>query len=241
MLVLRMQIRVKTLTIEIVKVEDEDSTRDAISRSAEIIRAGGLVVYPTDTSYGLACDPQLPEAMERLFDVKQRDRSLGIPLLFSDLAQCETYHEFGSLERVIARLFWPGGLTLVVYPKESIPKHITAGRASLAIRVPNHPIPRGIAKSIGSPIAGTSANKSGGMTPFDVSVAVDQLGETIDLYIDGGTSKSTTNSTIVGVEEDGCIKVYREGQVSIETLTENLKVDVDALRFWSTRIIFADM
>ncbi|MGY5874952.1 MAG: L-threonylcarbamoyladenylate synthase [Candidatus Thorarchaeota archaeon] len=229
------------MTIEIVRVEDDDSARDAISRAVEIIQAGGLVVYPTDTSYGLACDPLLPDALERLFDVKHRDRNLGIPLLFSDLTQCETYHEFGSLERVIVRLFWPGGLTLVVFPKESVPKHITAGRASLAIRVPKHPIPRGIAKTLGGSIAGTSANISGGQTPFDVSIAADQLGDTVDLYIDGGPSQSTLNSTIVGVEEDGCIKVYREGQVSIETLTENLKVDSDALRYWSTRIVFADM
>ncbi|MCK5389952.1 MAG: Sua5/YciO/YrdC/YwlC family protein, partial [Candidatus Thorarchaeota archaeon] len=176
----------------------------------------------------------------------RRDRRTGVPLLFNNLEQCEVYHDFGSLEKVLVRLFWPGILTLIVDARSDVPKHITADRSTIAIRVPNHVIPRGIAQKIGGPIVGTSANRSGGITPFDVTVALNQLGEEVDLYIDGGPSLSTASSTVIGVEGTGKdeplnIKVYREGQLTISNLSESLKVDSDALGTWSSRFVYTDM
>jgi L-threonylcarbamoyladenylate synthase len=183
--------------------------------------------------------------MEKLIAAKQRDRKLGVPLLFSDISQSEVYHKFTGLESALARLFWPGALTLVVTPRESVPEHLTGGRTSIAIRVPDHIIPRGIAKEIGAPIVGTSANRSGGVSPFSVSVAIEQLGDEVSLYIDGGDSSSDNNSTIIGViEEEGgsaSIKVYREGQLPLKRITESMSGDSDALRFWTTRVVHADM
>lgn len=234
------------MTAEIVRVEDLDNCDDIIERAVEIVKSGGVIVYPTDTSYGLGCDPRIPEALERLKNVKRRDRKIGVPLLFSDLSQCEVYHNFGGLERVLARLFWPGILTLVVEARPEVPDHITVGRSTIVVRVPNHVIPRSIAQKIGGPIVGTSANRSGGPSPFDVTVAIDQLGDEVDLYIDGGPSASTADSTIIGVEgieTDGPlnIKVYREGQLSIAQLSESLNVDTDALGAWTSRFVYTDM
>ena len=228
------------------RIEDLEKCDAIIERAAEIVRSGGVIVYPTDTSYGLGCDARNPEALERLVAIKRRDKRLGVPLLFSDMGQCEMYHDFGSLEKVIARIFWPGVLTLIVKARPEVPDHITVDRSTIAIRVPNHVIPREIAKEIGGPLVGTSANRSGGASPFDVTVALDQLGEEVDLYIDGGPSTSSANSTIIGVEgtEEGeplNIKVYREGQLSIDQLSESLKVDSDALLAWTTRFVYTDM
>jgi len=228
------------------RIEDLEKCDAIIERATEIVKSGGIIVYPTDTSYGLGCDPRIPEALERLMAVKRRDRRTGVPLLFNDLGQCELYHDFVSLERVIARLFWPGSLTLIVKARSDVPEHITADRSTIAIRVPNQVIPRGVAQRIGGPIVGTSANRTGGPSPFDVAVAIDQLGEEVDLYIDGGPSLSTENSTIIGVEGAGedeplNIKVYREGQLSINKLSESLKVDSDALSTWSNRFVYTDM
>ncbi len=228
------------------RIEDLANCDTIIERAAEIVKSGGVIVYPTDTSYGLGCDPRIPEALERLIAVKRRDRRIGVPLLFNNLEQCEMYHDFGSLEKVIVRLFWPGILTLIVDARSDVPKHITADRSTIAIRVPNHVIPRGIAQKIGGPIVGTSANRSGGPSPFDVTIALNQLGEEVDLYIDGGPSVSTDNSTVIGVEGTGKdeplnIKVYREGQLSISKLSDSLKVDSDALSTWSSRFVYTDM
>ncbi|MFW9918163.1 MAG: L-threonylcarbamoyladenylate synthase [Candidatus Thorarchaeota archaeon] len=233
------------MTARIVRPTNEDEVKNAVSEAVEVLLAGGLVVYPTDTSYGLTCDPRNRDAFERLFDVKQRSRSIGLPLLFADVKQCEMYHDFRGLEFAITRLFWPGVLTLIVSVKEGTPEYLTGNRGSLAIRVPNHDIPRGIARQLDTPIAGTSANISGGPSPFDVSIAFEQLGDSVELYIDGGASDLNNNSTIVGVDEESdgfsSVKVYREGALSIEKLTESLQFDSDALRFWTNRIVYADM
>jgi L-threonylcarbamoyladenylate synthase len=235
------------LRTEIMRIEDTERCDSVIERAAEVIAAGGIIVYPTDTSYGLGCDPRNQDSLERLIAVKRRDRRLGFPLLFADDTQCELYHDFRSLERVIVRAFWPGALTLIVEPRLDVPKHITAGRSTIAIRVPNHIVPREIARRIGGPIVGTSANRSGGPSPFNLSVALEQLGDEVDLYIDGGPAPVNDNSTIIGVEEEESegaplnIKIYREGALPVTEIEANLKVDSDAMRFWSTRIIDADM
>ncbi len=228
------------------RIEDLANCDTIIERAAEIVKSGGVIVYPTDTSYGLGCDPRIPEARERVMAIKRRDRKLGVPLLFNDLKQCEMYHDFGTLEKVIVRLFWPGSLTLIVEARSDVPNHITADRSTIAIRVPDHVIPRSIARRIGGPIVGTSANRSGGQSPFDVTVSLNQLGEEVDLYIDGGPSQSTDSSTVIGVEGPGKdeppnIKVYREGQLPISKLSESLKVDSDALSTWSSRFVYTDM
>ena len=228
------------------RIQDLDDCDTIIERAVEIVKSGGIIAYPTDTSYGLGCDPRIPDALERLKAVKRKDLRIGVPLLFNDINQCGIYHDFAALEIVIARLFWPGMLSLVVEAKPEVPDHITVGRSTIVVRVPNHVIPRGIAKKIGGPIVGTSANRTGGPSPFDVTVAIDQLGNEVDLYIDGGPSPSRDNSTIIGVEGTGIdeplnIKVYREGQLSISELSESLKVDSDALNAWSSRFVYKDM
>lgn len=229
------------------RIDDFENCDNVIDRAAEVISSGGIITYPTDTSYGLGCDPRNRDALERLIAVKRRDRRLGFPLLFADIAQCESYHEFGTLEKIIARIFWPGSLTLIVDARQEVPNHITAGRKSIAIRVPDHIVPRGIARRIDGPIVGTSANRSGGPSPFDLTVAMDQLGDEVDLYIDGGASSARNNSTIIGVHETAekgdtrNIKIYREGTLSVDDISQAMKVDSDAMRFWTTRIIDADM
>ena len=226
---------------------DPNGNAGVIEEATEVISKGGLVVYPTDTSYGLACDPKQSSSFERLLAVKRRGRKLGVPLLFSDLAQFEEYHEFRHLERAIARIFWPGALTLLVAAGQRIPRYITGRRESVAVRIPDHPIPCGIAAKLQGPIVGTSANRSGGPSPFEVSVAVEQLRDDVDLYIDGGPSRTHRDSTIVGVEgskgEKGPhdIKIYREGQLTVDRLAEMLRADPDALGLWTTHFVYADI
>lgn len=220
-----------------------DSVQEIVEHAAGVLRSGKLVVYPTDTSYGIACDPRLEDALVKLIQTKKRNPDMGLPLLFSDLAHCEIYHDFNEMERVLARLFWPGALTIVVSTKMPLSSLVTGGRDSVAVRVPDHAIPRGIAKCIDGPIVGTSANISGEESPFDVDMAKKQLGDSVDLYIDGGPSVSRSNSTIVGVEPGtpSNIKIYREGELSVDKLIERLRMDTDAIRYWSSRVVRAQV
>ncbi|TFF67777.1 threonylcarbamoyl-AMP synthase [Candidatus Thorarchaeota archaeon] len=231
------------MTAETIQYEPDSSPEDIVNKAADILLSGGVIVYPTDTSYGIACDPRIEAAADRLIEIKRRDPNLGLPLLFSGFSQCESYHDFGELERILTKLFWPGALTLVVKAKTDIPATVTGRRDSIAVRVPDHIVPRGIAAKIDGPIVGTSANRHGGPSPFSIAIAQEQLGDEVDLYIDAGTSDASKNSTIIGVElgTPANIKVYREGELSIERLTESLRVDGDALQFWTNRIVYADM
>lgn len=230
------------MTAETLEYRTDASPEDIVSRAADILLSGGVIVYPTDTSYGIACDPRIETAVDRLLQVKRRDPDLGLPLLFSDYSQCELYHDFSDLESILAKLFWPGALTLVVDAKPDVSPNVTGRRDSIAIRVPDHIIPRGIAAKIEGPIVGTSANRHGGQTPFSVSIAQEQLGDEVDLYIDAGPSEASKSSTIVMVESGtpANIKVYREGEISMERLTESLRVSEGALEFWTSRIVYAD-
>ncbi len=232
----------KSMTQTLVLGSPEEN-RDIFAKAAEVLLAGGLVVYPTDTSYGLACDPRIETALHRLFKVKIRRPEMGLPLLFADMAQCEQYHEFNELEKILARIFWPGPLTIVVTPNRPLSQLITGKHNTVAMRVSAHPVPCEIARCIESPIVGTSANISGGPSPFELSIAKEQLGDNVDLYIDGGPSPATANSTIVGVDAGppSNIIVYREGQIPIDRLTADLRVQPDAMRLWSNRIFHAEM
>jgi tRNA threonylcarbamoyl adenosine modification protein (Sua5/YciO/YrdC/YwlC family) len=237
-MVVKSPLNARTLTI------NDNNMNQVVDEAAKVLLAGGLVVYPTDTSYGLACDPRQERAIERLIDTKERRRDLGVPLLFADMKQCEPYHEFVDLERVLTRLFWPGPLTLVVSPKQDVPTLISGGRGSILIRVPGHPVPRKIARKIDAPIVGTSANKSGGPSPYAVSESQEQLGNEVELYIDAGPSSSEKDSTILGVQEEddsSIIKIYREGELSATQLDNVLRGDTEALRFWTNRIVYANM
>lgn len=223
---------------------NETDFDELIDKIVNVLKEGGLVVYPTDTSYGIGCDPLNPEALKSLLRAKQRDPKFGVPLLFSDINQCNEYHTFHEFEKILARLFWPGALTLVVSPRKEIPKHIRGERESIAVRVPDHDIPRAVARRMGVPIVGTSANISGGPSPFSMDVALEQLGGSVDLYVDGGESKVNKNSTIISIVSSGDkshIKVHREGVITIERLTESLRVDSSALDFWTTQVIPTDM
>ncbi len=232
-----------TLTPRVLRVLDTSDWSEILTEASSVLLEGGLVVYPTDTSYGLGCDPLNEKALDRLLSLKDRDRKLGVPLLFSNLTQCETYHMFDPLEEIIARLFWPGALTLVVSPRENVPDYISGERPSIAVRVPDHSIPRRLAEEIGGPIVGTSANRSGGTSPFEISGAIEQLGDGVDIYIDGGPSAASDDSTIIGVEkaETGGkrldIRLYREGQISEERISKGLAEDPNSLMFWTTRIV----
>ncbi|MHA1779691.1 MAG: L-threonylcarbamoyladenylate synthase [Candidatus Thorarchaeota archaeon] len=221
----------------------ESNVEEIVRHAAEILRNGGVIVYPTDTSYGIGCDPRIPEALDRLIEIKRRNPDLGVPLLFANLNQCKQYHEFTALELALTRLFWPGALTIVVSALADLPPKISGKRNSIAIRIPNHVIPRRISKAIDGPIVGTSANRSGGPSPFDVTTAREQLGDEVDLYIDGGRSQNEKNSTIIGVEAGtpANIRVYREGAVSVKQLTEALRVDIEAQQYWTMRLILPEM
>jgi len=170
-----------------------------IEKGVQILQKGGVIAFPTDTVYGLGSDALNPRAVERVYEIKNRPRDQGLPLLVADVEQLVTLA--GPIPEVasfLARRFWPGGLTLVLSKKDSLTAHLASG-PTIAVRVPNHPVCLALIKGLGKPLTGTSANVSGQPAALTADEVEHQLRGRIDLIVNGGKCPGGKESTIVDV------------------------------------------
>ncbi|MGZ9161055.1 MAG: L-threonylcarbamoyladenylate synthase [Candidatus Limnocylindrales bacterium] len=174
--------------------DDEAGRAEAIA----VLRAGGIVALPTDTVYGIAVALSTPGGIERLFEVKRRPPDKGIMLLLDDAAQADRAGTMTPAAAALAAAAWPGGLTVVVPQRPDVrwPAVLTGGAASIGLRVPDHDAPRALARGVG-PLPTTSANVSGDPAADDAAGITEQLGDAIDLVLDGGPAKVGPASTVV--------------------------------------------
>ena len=198
---------------------DDDSGRRA---ALEVLRGGGIVAMPTDTVYGVGVALDAPDGLARLFAAKDRPLDRAIVLLVADVEQAASVGVISPTARVLAARFWPGGLTLVLAQAAGaqLPAALTGGAGTIGVRVPDHDCPRALARALG-PLPVTSANLSGRPEARDASDVLDQLGNRIDLVLDGGAARGGVPSTVVDCS--GPVpKVLREGAVSASRLAEAL-------------------
>ncbi len=182
-----------------------------VARAASLLRGGALAVIPTDTVYGLAAHPALPQAIARLFTVKGRDALKPIPLLIAELADAETYGaEFSPLARRLAKAFWPGALTLV------LPVH-TAGGGTEGFRVPDCAITLALLREGGGVLRVTSANRSGEPPATTAEEAQAALGADVQVILDNGPAPRGIPSTVARVVGN-TLEILREGAISEATL-----------------------
>jgi L-threonylcarbamoyladenylate synthase len=181
-----------------IRVEADRPDPRALARAAAILRAGGVVAYPTDTLYGLAANPASAAAMAQLYRIKGRPVDLAIPLIASGIGQIESAGGvLGDASRRLAARFWPGPLTLVMPAWPGLDARVHAGLGSVAVRVPAHPVARLFAEACGSPITSTSANRSGQPAPMDPAAVRLAFEGELDALIDAGPSPGGAPSTIV--------------------------------------------
>ena len=191
-----------------------------IEQAISILRRGGLVALPTDTLYGLGAHPFIDSAVRRLYDAKGRPDSKPVPLLLSspdDLTLVS--NQTDGLTHALAAAFWPGALTLVVRCRPDIPSLANGWGATVAVRVPDHTVPRELCARLGAPLTGTSANLGGGPNPITAQDVESQLGDKIDLIIDRGPCPGALPSTIVDVSGDSPA-ILRQGVISRMAIEE---------------------
>ncbi len=176
-------------------IPDDAAGRDEAGR---LLRGGGLVAMPTDTVYGLAVALDTPGGIARLFAAKARPLEKAVVLLVDDLAQVEAIATVGPAARVLAQGFWPGGLTLILpqRPGAGLPTVLTAGADTIGVRLPGHAAPRALARAVG-PLPTSSANRSGVPEARDAAGVLEQLGDRIDLVLDGGPARGGVPSSVV--------------------------------------------
>ena len=181
-------------------VDPESPQRDALEEAAKWILLRRVVAIPTDTLYGLAADPFSAEAVERLFEAKNRPADRAIPLIAADVAQVEA--ALGELPPLASRLAergWPGPLTLVIAAPRSLAARVTGGTGTVGVRVPRNDVARAVARACGRPITATSANVSGEPATDDPDRVEQALGDRIELLVDAGRTPGGAPSTIVDV------------------------------------------
>jgi L-threonylcarbamoyladenylate synthase len=189
---------------------------DGHAAAIEVLRAGGVVALPTDTVYGIAVALETPGGVERLFEVKRRPPDKGIMLLLESADQAPRIGVMTLAAIALGAACWPGGLTVVVpqRPDVPLPAALTAGTLTIGLRVPDHPTPRVLAGGVG-PLPTTSANVSGLPEARDATEIQAQLGDSIDLILDGGPAHGGPASTVVDCSGEW-LRVMRVGAVPLE-------------------------
>lgn len=193
---------------------------------AEMLAEGQVVGIPTETVYGLGADAFCEEAVARIFEVKERPK---FDPLICHLASAEALRDIADvpdnlrgLVNKLAELFWPGPMTLVLPRKDCVPDIVTSGLPTVACRVTQHEVMRGVARALGHPVAAPSANRFGHISPTSAAAVLDELGGRIPLLIDAGACSEGLESTILQpcTDEKGrpAVRLLREGPITREKL-----------------------
>ncbi len=198
------------------------TTSSDIDQAIAVLRSGGLVAFPTETVYGLGADASNDAAVARVFSVK--GRPTDHPLIVH-LADSEQLGDWAAIvtptARLLADAFWPGPLTLLVERSSSVSLAVTGGRSTVGLRVPDHPVARELLRAFGGGIAAPSANRFGRVSPTTAAHVVADLGDDVDLVLDGGACRVGVESTIVDLTAQIPV-VLRTGGISIDRLEEVL-------------------
>jgi len=190
----------------------------ALTRAAELLVRGGVIAFPTDTVYGLACDLFNPQAIARVYAIKGRPAHLPLIAMIADADQWELVAAaLPGAARTLIQRWWPGPLTLILPARADVPPEALNRGVTIGVRIPNHPVARALLRQAGRPLATTSANLSGQQSPQTARAVAEQLHNTVDLILDDGPSPFGSASTIVDCTTDP-LTILRDGPITREML-----------------------
>jgi len=196
------------------------SIQEQIEQAIIILKQGGVVACPTDTVYGVGAAISIESAVERVYRIKGRPRSRALPILLAEKDQMAGVAKtVPPLAWSLADRFFPGALTIVLPKADSVSDTVTGGLKTIAVRIADHPIPTAIIRGLGVPIVGTSANLSGSPSALTADEVRAQLGDSIDMIIEGGRCPGGRESTIIDLSGDRPL-ILRQGPISFEELKE---------------------
>ena len=190
-----------------------------IETASGIINGGGVAVFPTDTVYGLGCDPYAVAAVQRIYDIKSRDITKALPVLTSSVETAEKIVWFDDCTKKIVQKFWPGPLTVILKVTNEKIKKSLGLHDKIAIRVPDHKCTLEILQRCDF-LVGTSANLSGDASYTDPKKCMASL-QGFDVFVDGGVIRGRGESTIIEVEGRDKVKIIREGSLTKDEILES--------------------
>ena len=200
---------------EIIKVASVNQAHKAIKKAAAVIKAGGVIAFPTRCLYGLGTDAFDSGAVKRIFSIKRRSTRKPILILIDNIYQLERLvTHVPEIATNIMRQFWPGNVTLVFEAGQNVSPELTGGSGKIGIRLPGHPVASALVRAVAGPITGTSANLSGSPGCHRIADLDSQIVNQLDLILDAGPLDEGVGSTIVDVTAANVPKVLREGVTS---------------------------
>ena len=202
---------------KIVRINDKTEYGEALDLAAQIILSGGLVVFPTETVYGLGGNGLLSDAAQKIYSAKGRPSDNPLIIHIAEPCDAEKYAHVSDVYYRLADAFMPGPLTVIMPKSECIPYSVTGGLETVAVRCPSHPIAHALIEKCGVPIAAPSANISGRPSPTDAKYVIEDMDSRVDMIIDGGECEIGLESTIVKIDGNS-LTLLRPGGITYDAL-----------------------
>lgn len=200
--------------VEIIPQSSVEEDPKILEKIASTIKNGGIIVFPTDTIYGIGCDPLNNKAIEKIFTIKTRLRSKGLPILCDSIESVKKIAQVPDSAHQYMERYWPGKLTIIFKTTGLIPKEVTGTIDTIAVRIPGNDFTIRLISAIGGFLIGTSANKSEAQVPKNVNEIKEQISGDIDFMIDAGPVKDVRPSTILDITTP-VPKIIRKGAQDI--------------------------
>lgn len=190
-------------------INPENPQPRLIKQVVESLQKGGVIIYPTDTTYGIGCDIFQRKAIKKIFQIKQRDQHKPFSFICNDLAEISNYARVSNFAFKMMKRHLPGAYTFVLDATKIVPDSLSTKQKTVGVRMPKNAICQAIVKELGHPLVTTSANASGEATPQDPRDIEDRMGHLVDFVIDGGISMDEA-STVISLLDDQ-IEILRQG------------------------------
>lgn len=209
---------------EILKADSNKSQETLLARAAEILAAGGILAYPTETFYGLGADATNEKAIRKIYAIKGRNFNSPISVIIDKKENlCPLVEEVPAVAQKLMQAFWPGALTIIFKAAAGISPILSASTGKIGIRISSHPVAGALALSLGGPLTATSANMSGAAECSTAADVLRQIGDKIDAVIDCGETAGKKGSTIIDVTFHPP-QILREGVISKKTIEKYIDV-----------------
>ncbi len=199
----------------LLNVNPENPQTRHISKIVDILKNGGIIAYPTDTFYGIGCDIMNKKAIERIYQIKNRDKKQPFSFICADLKHISEYAKVSNFAYRNMKRLLPGPYTLILPGSKMVPKMMLTKRKTAGIRVPDHNITLAIAKELGHPILSTSATNNNGETFGDPTFIDDHFGDNLDAVINGGPVPGVPSSVISLIDDEPEVIRHGAGDISI--------------------------
>ncbi len=214
---------------QIISIDPENLRQDEIKLATDILKKGGMIIYPTDTVYGLGVDAENSMAIQRLFALKKRDLSKSISVMVSNVASAQHYlTEISAIGKQLMQAFWPGALTIVGKASTSVAEALQEKDATIGIRIPDNNLCLRLGEAFGKPITTTSANLSGDPECSSIEYINTAILLSAELILDAGITQGTIPSTVISIVNEEPL-ILREGAVTKNEIENVLDIDCAVL------------